>query len=235
MTEPRPFLTAMWRDLAFINVEADPMALQPWLPPGTELDYFEGRTFLSLVGFRFSGTRVLGVPVPLHRDFEEVNLRFYVRFLGPDGWRRGVAFIRELVPRRAIAGIARWKYNEPYLAVPMSSEISNEYPGQAAYRWRAEGAWMGIRMEVERDAEATPEASFIAEHFWGYGRSKDGRLIQYRVEHPAWHLRKARLMDFEGPVASFYGAPFEDMLSGPIRSVFFAEGSEVSVSRPEVI
>src|SRR5688572_22928209 len=92
------------------------------VPHGTALDLWRGRCLVSVVGFRFLDTRVLGVPVPGHRDFDEVNLRFYVRRAHDDGaLRRGVTFVREIVPRRAIALVARATYNEPYCTLPMCS------------------------------------------------------------------------------------------------------------------
>ena len=76
---PRPFLTARWEHLAMLNFEIDPQRLAPLVPTGTELDFHEGRTFVSIVGFVFRDTRVRGWAIPRHRDFEELNLRFYVR------------------------------------------------------------------------------------------------------------------------------------------------------------
>src|SRR3954469_896095 len=125
----RPFLDAEWRYLAMLNFAVDPVVLVRFLPENTELDFFEGKTFVSVVGFLFLNTRVLGFPVPLHRDFEEVNLRFYVRRKSDGAWRRGVVFVRELVPRIAIATIARVFYGEPYLAVPMRHTITNNETG----------------------------------------------------------------------------------------------------------
>src|ERR1051326_2416466 len=122
----RSFLTANWRYLAMLNFVVDPKILSPLVPPGTEIDFENGETFLSVVGFLFLDTRLLGLPIPLHRDFEEVNLRFYVRKRSADMWRRGVVFVRELVPRRAIATVARVFYGEPYLAVPMSHNIDHK-------------------------------------------------------------------------------------------------------------
>src|SRR5688500_20378255 len=119
----KPFLTANWRYLAMLNFAVDPKILQPLIPSETELDFHDGQTFLSVVGFLFLDTRVLGVPIPLHRDFEEVNLRFYVRRRGPEGWRRGVVFVKEIVPRPAIATVARVLYNEPYVALPMRHSV----------------------------------------------------------------------------------------------------------------
>ncbi|MEO6056569.1 MAG: DUF2071 domain-containing protein [Gemmatimonadales bacterium] len=94
------------------------------MPAGTELDTWGGAPFGQHNRLRFLETRVLGIPIPAHRDFDEATLRFYVRRRGEDGaWRRAVVFIRELVPRRAIAAVARWYYNEPYTAVPMRHEL----------------------------------------------------------------------------------------------------------------
>ena len=114
----KPFLTADWRYLALLNYESDPALLQPLVPGGTELDRWNGKTFVSMVGFSFLNTRVLGLAIPLHENFEEINLRFYVRHKAEDGWRRGVVFIKEIVPRAAIAWVARWLYNENYIALP---------------------------------------------------------------------------------------------------------------------
>jgi uncharacterized protein YqjF (DUF2071 family) len=115
----RPLLSAEWRNLALLNYEIDSAVLQPFLPAGTELDFREGKTYVSIVGFQFVNTRLFGLRIPGHADFEEVNLRFYVRRCAEEGWRRGVVFIRELAPRRAVALTARWLYNENYLCVPM--------------------------------------------------------------------------------------------------------------------
>ena len=117
------FLTAEWRDLVMLNYAVDPAILVPHVPNGTELDTWEGTTFTSLVAFSFLSTRVKSLPIPFHRDFEEINLRFYVRAKGPEGWRRGVVFVKEVVPRLAIASVARWLYNENYVACPTRSRL----------------------------------------------------------------------------------------------------------------
>src|SRR6185503_10439864 len=104
--------TAHWRFLMMLNYEVDPSVLHPLVPRGTELDTWHGRTYASVVGFLFLDTRVLGLAIPFHRDFEEVNLRFYVRRREAEAWRRGVVFIKEIVPRWAIATVARVAYNE---------------------------------------------------------------------------------------------------------------------------
>src|SRR5437667_2945790 len=132
----KPFLTANWRYLAMLNYVVDPALIEPLVPVGTDIDYENGETFVSIVGFLFLDTRLLGLPIPLHRDFEEVNLRFYVRRKSADTWRRGLVFVRDLVPRRAIALVARACYGENSLAVSIKHEIEHVDPNlKVEYSW----------------------------------------------------------------------------------------------------
>ena len=231
----RPFLTARWERLVLLNYEADPALLHPRVPAGTELDVWQGRCLISLVGFMFLDTRLLGVPIPGHRNFEEVNLRFYVRRRGDDGaWKRAVVFVRELVPRWAIAALARRLYNEPYLAVPMSHEIrvTPEAGGSALYGWRYAGA--SFELGVETHGPARPlvpgsEAEFITEHYWGYTRQRDAGTVEYEVQHPPWRVWNAVAATLDCDVRGFYGAVYAEALSVPPCSAFLAEGSEIAV------
>ncbi|MDQ6828495.1 MAG: DUF2071 domain-containing protein [Gemmatimonadota bacterium] len=234
----RTFLTAQWRWLAMLNYAADPDILAPLVPTGTELDLWRGTAYVSVVGFRFLETRVLGVPVPLHRDFDEVNLRFYVRRIGDDGaWRRGVVFVREVVPRSAIALIARTLYNEPYLALPMKHDVrppKGRGAGKVEYRWRHRGRWNAITATIEGDAAPTGIHSFeefITEHYWGYTRQRDGGTIEYRVEHPRWPAWRAVSASLDCDVRAMYGDVFTESLGAAPRSAFVAVGSEVTVYR----
>jgi uncharacterized protein YqjF (DUF2071 family) len=228
----KPFLTAEWRHLAMLNYEIDPQILAPLVPAGTELDFHDGQTFVSVVGFLFLRTRVLGVPIPLHRNFEEVNLRFYVRRQTPEGWRRGVTFVRELVPRRAIATVARVFYDEPYLAVPMQHSLSHG-PTELAlqYQWWRDGRWETLAMRAGGAAqEAAPGSheEFITEHYWGYTK-RDAGTSEYGVEHERWQLRTATEWTFDADVASLYGAQFVEPLNATATSAFVADGSPVLV------
>ncbi len=154
----QPFLTANWRYLAMLNYVVDPRLLARLVPRGTEIDFENGETFLSAVGFLFLDTRLLGLPVPLHRNFEEVNLRFYVRRKSADTWRRGVVFVRELVPRRAIALVARACYGENYLALPMKHEIEHVGSNLAVeYSWRRGRKWESLRLQATGEPQAILE------------------------------------------------------------------------------
>lgn len=219
-----------------LNYRVDPELLAPLVPEGTTLDFWEGDAIVSVVAFRFLNTRVLGVAVPWHRDFEEVNLRFYVRREAPDGVRRGVVFVRELVPRRAIAWTARALYNEPYRAVPMRHAI--EEPSSARtleYAWKLSSQWTSVTVRTEGPPVAlTPgsEEEFITEHYWGYTPQRDGSTMEYNVQHPSWRVWRARESALVGDIEATYGAEFATALSGTPRSAFVAEGSPVAVYRP---
>jgi uncharacterized protein YqjF (DUF2071 family) len=227
------FLTGAWRHLVMLNYEVEPALLRPHVPAGTELDAWRGRTFMSVVGFLFRDTRVFGVPVPLHRDFEEVNLRFYVRRETGGESRRAVVFVRELVPRRAIALVARAMYNEPYRALPMRSEIAAGPSPAAHYSWFLGRRWHRIGARTTSPASLPAVGSleeFITEHYWGYTRQKDGTTIEYRVTHPQWPVAPAA-PEVDADFSAVYGADFAGRLGAPV-SCFLADGSAVSVHRP---
>ncbi len=231
-----PFVRAEWRHLALLNYEVDPKILRPFVPRGTELDCWKDRTYVSMVGFLFLNTKIFGIGIPFHRNFEEVNLRFYVRRRVKEEWRRGVVFIRELVPRAAVALAARMLYNENYLAVPMSHRVE-QVDGRTcsiSYGWNFAGR--ENRLEVfagtaPSEIPAGSEEEFITEHYWGYARQRDGGTLEYRVEHPRWRGRKASEAKLDCDAARLYGEKLAPFIKQTPFSAFLAEGSEVSVFR----
>jgi len=231
----RIFLTAEWRYLAMLNYEVDPKLLLALVPAGTELDSYDGKAFISLVGFRFLDTRVFGFPVPFHTNFDEVNLRFYVRRWLGNEVRRGVVFVREVVPRWAIAAVARTVYNENYIALPMAHLISRKEGGMAVeYRWKIGNSWSVLSVDVEgepRPLAAGSHEQFITEHYWGYAAQKDSGSVEYRVTHPSWRVRTAQYSKFEGNVEELYGNEFATVLRRAPCSALLAEGSAVEVMR----
>ena len=228
------FLTAEWRHLAMLNYEIEPSILTPFVPAGTELDSWQGKTYISVVAFLFLRTRVRGMPIPFHQNFEEVNLRFYVRHLSHEGWRRGVVFIKELVPRYAIAYIARRFYNENYLAVPMSHHLQKSHGElkSVSYSWRYGEEENFVKMAIDGPSQPLAEGSmqeFITEHYWGYAKQRDSSTMEYRVDHPRWNVWDAKKFEFHCQVTDLYGEQFAPFLSTPPASAFLADGSEVKV------
>ena len=232
--EPQ-FLTADWRYLAMLNYEVDPAVLTPYVPKGTELDQWNGKTFISVVGFLFQNTKISGFSVPFHRNFEELNLRFYVKYLSDSGWRRGVVFIKELVPRWTIAWTARTFYNENYVSLPMRHNLLadvNGSPTGISYEWTFEGNRSFLELVVEGQAVPVPEGSeeeFITEHYWGYARQRDGGTLEYQVEHPKWRVWSAQSSKLVCDVDVLYGCEFASYLKKAPTSAFLADGSAVSV------
>jgi len=235
----RPFLTAEWRYLVMLNFKVAPQLLAPLVPRGTVLHAWRGDTWVSLVGFRFQRTRVFGVPVPGHGDFPEINLRFYVRPIADT--RRAVVFIREIVPRWLIAVTARRFYNEPYVTRRMRAEAPErpcESPGRVTYSWCHEGRWnrfgvtaVGLPGLIRDDSDE----EFIAEHYWGYTRQRDGSTVEYAVAHPRWRVWATRDIECDVDLDAEYGPAFAEGLRGGPVSAFLAEGSAVRVGRPSLL
>jgi hypothetical protein len=229
------FLTGRWERLVMLNYEVDPSVLLDRVPRGTSLDAWNGKHFVSVVGFEFLDTRVLGIPVPWHRNFEEVNLRFYVRREVNGEVRRGVVFIKEIVPHAAIAWLANAIYNERYVAFPMSHTI-DALPNARCITYRFQDADRSYAVGVTTIGDAsTPaegsEATFITEHYWGYVSQRDGTTVEYKVEHPRWRVWRAERPTLEGDMATLYGADVAPFLARTPSSVFIAEGSEIVVNR----
>lgn len=233
------FLTAEWRKLAIANYAVDECVLLPYLPAGTELDLWNGKCYVSLIGFLFKNVKLLGLRIPFHANFEEVNLRFYVRYKDAEVWKRGVVFIREIVPRYAISFIANTIYNENYVAVPMKhSWLETNESLDVAYHWRYKRQWQYIKMQASAELEEIlpeSEAEFITEHYWGYARYKEQRTNAYEVIHPRWMQYKVKSFSIHIDFALNYGKQFAFLNQQQPDSVMLAEGSEVSVETKKVI
>jgi uncharacterized protein len=232
------FLTARWEKLLMANYEVDAALLLPHLPAGTELDRWNGKCLVSLVGFMFLDTRVLGIPIPFHRNFEEVNLRFYVRYKAAEGWRRGVVFIKEIVPLPAITWTANLLYQEHYQWMPMRHAITRTDCLQVKYEWKHRGVWNSIAAKASAAAQpmiAGSEAEFILEHYWGYSRVSAVKTREYAVGHPRWEIYDVLECDVHCSFGTLYGSEFSFLENAAPVSVFLAEGSEIVVRKGRVV
>lgn len=217
------------------NYEVDPVLLADRVPAGTQMDLHEGKCFVSLVGFMFLDTRVMDFLVPFHVNFEEVNLRFYVRRELENDVRRGVVFVKEIVPRTAIAAVARSLYGEPYERWKMSHFRDDEH---VRYSW--EKGSCGNSLSVKRGESLGVPAEnshgeFIIEHYWGYTKRKGGRTDEYKVEHPKWELFSSGEPHIDVDFGATYGSEFEFLNTGSPYSVLLAKGSDIAVYKGEKI
>jgi hypothetical protein len=217
-----------------LNYEVDPSLLRLHVPPGTSLDSFQGRTYVSIVGFQFCRTKLLGCfPVPFHSNFAEVNLRFYVRHREGGEDRRGVVFISEVVPRRAIAATARLLYGENYTCLPMRRHVETDEPGKTLeYQWRVGAQWCKLSAKTGGLPTHPSDGSleqFITEHYWGYSNRRTGGCIEYHVSHAPWNVWATSTAGFEGDASALYGARLATVLQRRPDCAFVADGSPVIV------
>lgn len=228
------FLTAEWRKLILVNYVVDPDVLTPFIPKGTAVDLFAEKCFVSLVGFMFLDTRVMGMKIPYHINFEEVNLRFYVR-PDYDKNKRGVAFIKEIVPRVALSTVANLLYREHYQALPMRHNWSAGVDDQTIeYEWALNKNWQLIKVKASKQSSAIiagSEAEFITEHYWGYTRVNDLRTYEYEVTHPTWVHYPVTDLKIDVDFALTYGKTFSFLQELNPDSVFLAEGSKITVEQ----
>jgi uncharacterized protein YqjF (DUF2071 family) len=235
----RTFLTAEWRKLIMANYVVAEDLLQPYLPLGTELDKYDGRCYVSLVGFLFQNTRLRSVPVPFHRTFEEVNLRFYVQHTKATGERRrGVVFISELVPRFALSLVANAIYGENYATVPLRHLWEeNGEQRSVRYQWIHKERWNELQVNASIDPlpiAANSAEEFFTEHYWGYTK-RGARTSEYEVLHARWMMYPILQHSIDVDFGALYGSAFASLSKREPESILLAEGSEIEVRAGEPI
>lgn len=233
-----PFLQAEWRKLAMANYVVDKKLLTKYLPYKTEIDLHNNTCYVSLIGFMFLNTRLKGFKIPFHVNFQEVNLRFYVRYKEGEEWKRGVVFIKEIVPRAALTFIANTIYKENYETMPMKHhwEIKNDSL-HVEYKWKKKN-WHSLQVSTEKIPQTIKEGSdeeFITEHYWGYTRISEFKTSEYGVEHPRWQVYKVNDYSINVDFAQVYGNDFAFLNNEIPASVFLAEGSEIIVRGAKII
>lgn len=214
-----------------MNYVVPKKVLLPYLPNGTELDEFDGKCYVSFVAFHFLHTKVKGIGFPFHRNFEEINLRFYVKFKENGMYKRGVVFISELVPKRMIAFIAKFIYQEQYTYAPISSSVTETDKRSLHFNWGKQKNY-SLTVETENKAEPIKTGSkeeFIFEHYWGYTGLSNNRTGEYLVEHPRWNIYPVTGYSISADFGLMYGDEFSFLNNAEPGSVFVAEGSAVSV------
>ncbi len=217
-----------------LNYELDPDILKPYIPPYTVLDLWQGKALVSMVGFMFNETKVAGFKWPFHINFEEVNLRFYVKHFDGREWKRGAVFVSEIVPKPAIVFIANKLYKEHYRALPMHNSqtpLDNDYT-EFAYEWKLKGIWNKLAGKVSNQFEDIQPGSaeeFIFEHYWGYNRLTATQTMEYQVEHISWQVAQVKEPVFNADIATLYGKEFLPYLGKSTYSAFFAKGSDIVV------
>jgi len=228
------FLKAKWQNIIMANYEIDPEYLLPFLPKGVELDDYEGKTLVSLVGFLFKDSFIFNIPIPYLGTFEEVNLRFYVKRKIGNEIRRGVVFVNETVPNKAVAIIANKLYKEHYIAIPTKHTWSfSTQSKMIEYQWRVNEIWNHIKVEASLKKYQMLSGSieeFIFEHYFGYTKVNQSTTIEYQINHPRWNINLINDYSIKCDFGVFYGENIETLNHKKPHSVMIAEGSDISVN-----
>jgi len=239
MQQPRPikkriFLDAQWRKLVMVNYAVDPNILKDYLPFETELDIWNDTCYVSLVGFMFVDTKVLRMKIPFHINFEEINLRFYVKYKETEEYKRGVVFIKEIVPRPALTLVANLLYRENYETLKTRhSWVEQDDTLTVEYGWK-KGPWHTVKVVADNtavDIKPDSEEEFITEHFWGYTKISDTMTSEYEVAHPRWQIYPIRDYEVNVDFKTVYGTDFAFLQDAKPVSVYLAEGSEILVKQ----
>ena len=234
----KTFLQAEWRKLVMANYSVDSKLLNKYLPNKTEIDLWNNTCYVSLVGFMFQDTKVKGLTIPFHVNFEEVNLRFYVRYNDKGEWKRGVVFIKEIVPKPALTFVANTVYKENYETMPMRhSWTTSQDSLTVEYQWRKRN-WNSFKVVAQKTSsliQTGSEEEFITEHYWGYTKVSDKKTSEYGVEHPKWEVYETKDYKVDVDFGNIYGQEFDFLKSEKPKSVFLAEGSEIKVKDGQMI
>ena len=233
-----PTIQAKWKKLMMVNYPVDPQILKPYLPYDTELALWNNRSYVSLVGFLFLDVKLGGISVPLHTNFVEINLRFYVRRNYKGEWRYGVVFLKEIVALPMVTFIANTFVNEHYETMIVRHKLSKNQNGIFLnYKWKKK-EWNSIEIncypELKEIAKGSQEHFFTAQH-WGYTKLKDDKSREYSVEHPDWKIYDTKDYKINVDYGKVFGKEFAFLDDQHPESVFLAEGSEIIMRKGETI
>jgi uncharacterized protein len=227
------FLKANWENIIMVNYEIDPKVLLPFLPNGVELDLYQGKAYISLVGFMFKNTKLFNIPIPKLGTFEEINLRFYVIRKEGNQTKRGVVFINETIPYRIVAWMANALYKEHYTVVPTKHNINkSDISQKVTFEWMVNKKWNSIYVEntiASHQMEQHSLEKFIYEHYYGYTKINDSKTEEYRLQHPSWKVHDVTDYQIECDFEAMYGKAFSCLNHTEPAAVFIAEGSAVAI------
>lgn len=229
------FLSAAWHNLLFANYAIDPDVLIPFVPKGTSLDFYKGSCYISLVAFQFLNTKVFGIPAFTKRNFDEINLRFYVKRTLFDGSERsGVVFVKEIVPSRLIAWVANTFYGENYVAMDTNHVIktANGQQMEFAYSCGTQGSsnsFSGVISAKNEPVEHQGLESYVTEHYWGYSSPSQNKTVEYEVQHSRWQINNVTEYSIDFDFKYLYGTPYKLLSEIEPTSVLYCHGSEIAV------
>jgi uncharacterized protein len=232
-------LRAEWNNIIMANYAVPKELLLPYVPYKTELDFFEGETYVTLAGFMFLNTQMLGFDVPFHSNFEEVTLRFYVRSNHSLAAKRGVVFIKEIVPKYAITLLANTVFGQNYTTLKMKSfhQDMGDYM-ETGYEWKYQDKWNKLTAKAVKRSTPIRQNNFnefIADHYYGYRKNGETKTYQYEVEHEHWETFNVIEYSVDCDFGSLFGKEFSILNKEKPKSVFMLKGSEIRIHQRKLL
>ncbi len=188
--ENKPLFHVDWTDLMFHHFEVDSVELQKKVP--FELDLYEGKAYVSLVGFHSSKlwldkcgkwTRYVNAPFATH-DF--LNLRTYVKH----GGEAGIYFLTEFVNRKVSVLLGRMVYGLPYHrgTIHYSHHLGENNWGSV------KDCRAGVSLAYESGSPSSGDLcicntgtleEFLCEKYTAYTSLNENTLV-FRILHEPW-------------------------------------------------
>ena len=177
-----------------------------------------------------AGVRIFGTPpLPYLSGFPETNVRLYA--VDPATGRRGVVF-RSLEAARLLPVLAaRASYRLPYLWARMAVRHGPDTVSyETARRWPGpRGAGSLVRVRKGPPVPADDELALFLTARWGlFSTWYGGRTAYAPVDHPAWPLHHAELLDLRDDLVVAAGLT---QPQGPPH-VLWSPGVQVRIGRP---
>jgi uncharacterized protein len=198
-----PVLRQAWRTVTFVHWRYAASAVQPLLPPGLDVEEYDGSAWVTLTPLLMRDVRLPGTrAVPGLRAFPETNLRTYVR--GPGG-RPGVWFFSLDAASAWITIGARLALGAPYYRAELDIGAGEGiwYTGR-----RAAGARAAYRLHVRPGRYIEPaRLDLWLTHRWRAYTRHAGLLLQIPVRHEPWPLRAATVATLEESLTVAAGLP----------------------------
>lgn len=225
------FMSCSWTNLLYVNFRIDAKLINALLPKDLEADLFDGFAILSFVGFRFTDARLLGIKIPFHQKFPEINLRTYVKSK-KNPTEKGIYFISEMVPKFMTYFVGKFIFGEPFSRINVQ-EILNENSFGYKIENKNEGLEMSAILSQNLNEQIkNKEEEFIVDRVFAFCGKANKKSKKYEVQHPKWNLMKAENSNYIFSNLSHISKLLNNFLQGATPSSIFAtDGSAVDVFR----
>ena len=214
-----PLLHQNWHHLLFLHWEVPPSELQALLPPGLDLDTFEGKAYAGLIPFTIQSIL----------SFHEVNVRTYVTRNGGDP---GVWFFSLDASSSIAVAAARAAYKLPYFNAEIDfsgfdfhsrrKDRRGQMPANCHVRYEP------VEGPITHAALGTLD-HFLVERYLLYAVDDEHNLHRARVSHQPYPIERVNVLELGETLV--WAAGIKRPESAPIRH--YSREVNVKIYPPE--